>query len=81
MSQSEMLAAKGWLPVNHAAKKAGVSIYAVYRWIHDKKVQSMQVGGHWYLTLDSLAKHLGAEASAALGLYAPAPPGPEKKAG
>ena len=53
-----------------AAKRLGVSVQTIYRWVQAGKVEGFQSAGHWYVRLPSLAAFVGPERAAALGVTA-----------
>ena len=62
-TQAELMAAKGYLPLEQVADALGVSRQTVWRWAEEGKVKSLRVVKRFYLEEKSLIAHVGAEAS------------------
>jgi excisionase family DNA binding protein len=67
-AQTDTLKDKGFVPAAEAARRTGVTVYTIYRWVNDKKIDGFQVATHWFVSLASLVKHLGPKAAEALGI-------------
>ena len=78
MNQAEMMEEQGYLAAPVAARRAGVTVYTIYRWITAGKVVGTKVAGRRYVLKDSLADKLGPVGAAAAGLISTEPaPGSE----
>lgn len=62
------LAVDGYLKAMEVSAKTGMNVTTIYRWIDAGKVKGMTSAGHRYVEIESLIKHLGEEAAAAVGL-------------
>lgn len=57
-AQADMMQKKGFLTAAAAAEKVGNTVYTIYRWVEDGKIQGMKVGKHWYVNLESLVRFM-----------------------
>lgn len=57
--QVEEMRAAGWISASDAATLAGVTIYSIYRWINQGKVDGKKLGDFWYISEESLKNRLG----------------------
>jgi len=74
MNQQEMMAARGYLTINEAARRCGLSPDGTYKLVVSGKVKSVKVGKFRYVLKSSLAEHFGPEAAEIMGLADPPPP-------
>ena len=56
----------GWTPPADAARYIMVSVATVYRLIREKRVESVKIGGRYYVSIASLDAWLGDRASTLL---------------
>jgi len=66
--QRTLMAEKGYLTMDEAAELVGLTRTAISLWCSDGKIESTKLGKHRYIKRDSLMRHLGADATQALGL-------------
>ncbi len=67
-AQAEMMEQAGYLPAPVAARKAGVTVYTIYRWIKGQEIEATKVSDRWYVKVASLAEKLGPVCARAAGL-------------
>lgn len=65
---NDKMRAIGYIPVKEAAGIAGSSVVTIRRWIEAGSIRGTTVGYLRFVDPASLATHLGAEYSAAIGL-------------
>lgn len=66
--QVEVLISSGWLALDDAATKVGVTESTLYRAIREQKLHAMKVGGLWLTRESDLAQYVGKVTAEALGL-------------
>lgn len=69
--QVELMRKRGYLTVDEAAEVSKQNKWSLYRWIRNNKVASEKVANNIYVSLKSLAKHIGPIQCEALGLEYP----------
>jgi hypothetical protein len=55
----DALKKQGMISAREAARAAGVSVYTIYNWIKTSKVTGRRAAGHWWVSEESLAAHVG----------------------
>ncbi len=58
----------GYIPAPEAAKKIGVHVITVYRWLSDGEVHGMKVCGRHFITRESLTAKVGKRAAVVFGV-------------
>lgn len=67
LTLEQKMAARGYLPASKVAERYPCSVYTVYRWIKNGKIDGEKFLGHWFVTVDSLIAMLGSEKAKVLG--------------
>lgn len=57
--QAELMRQRGFVTVKEIATKLGITKTTVYRWVEQGKVAEERIGAARYISLSSLAQHLG----------------------
>ena len=62
----DQVTSQGYEKASPLARRLGVSVQTLYRWVDTGKVRGTKVGGTRYVHIASLREYLGPEAGAAL---------------
>jgi transposase len=62
---------RGFVSVQAAAALCHRSVYTIYRWLADGKVEGLRDAGTYFVAYRSLYNHVGEEAAKALEMPAP----------
>lgn len=63
-----MYGPQGYVRVSAAARQLGLHRSTVYKWVKEKKVQTIRVGSTILIETESLRRLIGPEATAVLGV-------------
>jgi transposase len=72
--RKEILRRKGFIMVSEAAQRCSRSVWTIYRWLEDGKVEGARMEGEQYVTYRSLYNFIGQEEARMLGMPDPARP-------
>lgn len=71
---NDKMRAAGYIPATEVAKKLGIHLASVYRWVDENQVESIRALGKRYVKATSLISKLGVEQAKIFGFISAAAP-------